>query len=196
MNNLSIKKSYKSNIKNNKEQVILVDKHDNKLGVMYKDEVHCNNTPLHRGFSIFIFNDKNQLLIQKRSNKKKVYPLIWSNSCCGHPKPANSLNDNDESYENAALRRCKFELGIDNLKNIKVIATFIYNCKTNNIMENEVCGIMTAKYSGGLNINIQEVADIKWIEWERWVEVINSYPDRYSPWCIEETNILLKERIK
>ena len=87
------------------EHVVLVDENNVVLGTTPKATVHTDNTPLHRGFSVFLFNDKNELLLQQRSHLKKTWPLAWSNSCCGHP----ALN---ESNEDAVKRRVQFELGI------------------------------------------------------------------------------------
>ena len=87
------------------EKLILVDKYDNVLGYKSKAECHEGEGILHRAFSIFIFNDKNQLLLQKRSAKKLLWPLYWSNSCCSHPRKG-------ENYETATHRRLKEELGL------------------------------------------------------------------------------------
>ena len=94
------------------EKLILVDKDDNVLG--YKDKLSCHEGDgiLHRAFSIFIFNKKKQLLLQKRSDQKLLWPLFWSNSCCSHPRQG-------EDYETAIHRRLKEELNIDTeLKNL------------------------------------------------------------------------------
>jgi len=69
----------------NVEKVVLVDEENNVLGTTDKSTVHTANTPLHRGFSAFIFNSKQEILLQQRSKYKKTWPLVWSNSCCGHP---------------------------------------------------------------------------------------------------------------
>jgi isopentenyl-diphosphate delta-isomerase len=67
------------------ELVVLVDENNTVLGTMPKSEVHGAETPLHRAFSIFLFNAEKKLLLQQRSHVKKTWPLAWSNSCCGHP---------------------------------------------------------------------------------------------------------------
>ena len=86
------------------ELVILVDEQNSILGTMPKDEVHGATTPLHRGFSVFVFRSSDRhVLLQQRSAKKRTWPLVWSNSCCGHPAP-------DESNVDAAKRRLKHEL--------------------------------------------------------------------------------------
>src|SRR5205809_7118363 len=88
------------------ELVVLVDEQNKVLGSMAKASVHGAKTPLHRGFSSFVFRSSDQrLLLQQRSSKKRTWPLIWSNSCCGHPGPG-------ESNVGAAMRRLKYELGL------------------------------------------------------------------------------------
>jgi isopentenyl-diphosphate delta-isomerase len=88
------------------EAVVLVDEDNQVLGTMPKADVHGETTPLHRGFSCFIFRARDgHLLLQQRSAKKKTWPLSWSNSCCGHP-------DLTESAVQAARRRLNYELGL------------------------------------------------------------------------------------
>ncbi len=88
------------------EYVVLVDEADREIGVEKKSKVHSSLTPLHRAFSIFLFKHTKELLLQQRAKTKKAWPMVWSNSCCGHPMPG-------ESYEKAIIRRTRFELGID-----------------------------------------------------------------------------------
>ena len=90
----------------NHEFVVLINEKNEAIGKALKSEVHTDKTPLHRGFSVFLFNSKKQLLLQQRSSQKITWPLIWSNSCCGHPLPA-------ESVLEAAKRRLSFELNLD-----------------------------------------------------------------------------------
>ena len=87
------------------EKLIIVDEHDNVLGYKSKAEAHEGSGILHRAFSLFIFNDKRELLIQQRSQKKPLWPLYWSNSVCSHPRKG-------EDYKSAVNRRLQEELGI------------------------------------------------------------------------------------
>src|SRR3972149_7515079 len=87
------------------ELVVLVDEENNVLGTAPKDQVHSAATPLHRGFSVFLFNQQGELLITQRADSKKTFPGIWTNTVCGHPLPG-------ESTAEAASRRLKVELGI------------------------------------------------------------------------------------
>src|SRR5438067_12237108 len=87
------------------EEVVLVNEQNEPVGTSEKLVTHNSQTPLHRGFSVFLFNTNGELLLQQRSSKKKTWPLVWSNSCCGHPQ----LN---ETSIDAAKRRLRHELGI------------------------------------------------------------------------------------
>ena len=86
------------------EQVILVDEHDSPIGVEEKLRAHQNGGRLHRAFSIFVFNGREELLLQQRATQKYHFGGLWSNTCCGHPRP-------DESLDAAAKRRLREEFG-------------------------------------------------------------------------------------
>jgi isopentenyl-diphosphate Delta-isomerase len=88
------------------ENLVLVDKDDQAIGYKKKNQCHHNNGVLHRAFSILIFNDNNELLLQKRSRNKLLWPLFWSNSCCSHPRQGESLHQ-------ATQRRMNEELGFN-----------------------------------------------------------------------------------
>lgn len=164
------------------EHVVLVDEKNKVLGTKSKAKVHGETTPLHRAFSVFIFDNNNRLLLQQRAKHKKAWPLIWSNSCCGHPML-------EESNVEAVKRRCKFELGIE-VVHILEVAPYRYCFSYQDVMENEICPIFVARYKGDINININEVQSTQWINWEEWLQQVEFSPSQYSPWCVEESNIL------
>lgn len=170
----------------NYEYVILIDKNNNAVGTAKKSEIHQKQTPLHRAFSAFIFNEKKELLLQQRAHHKKTWPLVWSNSVCGHPK----LN---ETYENAAKRRSKDELGCE-IKNVKMLEPYQYKASRDGVQENEICPIVVGQINSNLNLNPQEVENTKWITWENWLKKISKPNNTYSIWCIEETQILNKSK--
>ncbi len=169
-------------MKNHEEYVVLVDENDKEIGIEKKAIVHTSKTPLHRAFSLFLFNDKNELLLQQRSNEKTAWPLVWSNSCCGHPLPG-------ESYKNAVLRRTCYELGIK-LYSLKKLSDYMYCFTKDGIMENEICPVFVGFYDDMIRPNPLEVASVKWISWKDWLEETMKNPEDYSPWCVEETKIL------
>ena len=165
------------------EYVVLVDKQNRVLATAPKLEAHSNNTPLHRGVSLFLFNKKGHLLLQKRSAKKKTWPLVWSNSCCGHPR----LN---ESNVDAAKRRLQFELDISDADIFEIISDFRYKVELDGIVENEICPILVGFSDQEPRINKDEVKDIAWIQWNKFIENIKKNPDKYSEWCVLETEQL------
>lgn len=167
------------------DYVVLVDRRNNVLGTAPKLETHNKNTPLHRGFSLFLFNSKRELLLQQRSKAKKTFPLIWSNSVCGHPM----LN---ESNVNAAKRKLLEELGIDDVEVFELIPDYKYKVGMNGIWENEICPVLVCFTDDKPKPNSDEVEDIKWINWQEFVDDVKNNPGKYSMWCEEETKLLEK----
>lgn len=167
------------------EEIVLVDKNNNVLGTAPKLEAHNSNTPLHRGFSVFLFNKKGELLLQQRSHTKKTFPLVWSNSCCGHP----ILNG---SNVEAAKRRMSYELGIDNAKIFEIITDYQYKVSMNGIWENEICPVLVCFTDKKPIVNKNEVEDIKWVGWQDFLKEIEQKPGFYSVWCEQEAKLLAK----
>ena len=166
--------------------VVLVDENDNQIGIQSKKLAHNNHTKLHRGFSCFLLNSKNQILVQKRSNQKITWPDFWSNSFCGHPQEF-------ETYQDALLRHARFELNLK-INEVKFISKYRYRFEYNEIVENEICPIFIAyldEYinSNDIKYNPDEISEIKWIEVKKFDEFLNSNIN-VSPWCIEEFKIL------
>ncbi len=169
------------------ELVVLVDEQNNILGAMPKSEVHGAKTPLHRAFSSFIFRQSDKkFLLQQRSSKKKTWPLMWSNSCCGHPGL-------DEINTDAARRRLRDELGLEPLW-LEEVAPYRYCFTHEGVMENEICPIVVGMADHEPMINPDEVEAIRWVDWREFVRETNEHPERYSEWCVEETAILEQNR--
>jgi isopentenyl-diphosphate delta-isomerase len=165
------------------EYVILVDENNNEVGTASKDTVHTKNTPLHRAFSLFLFNNKKQLLITRRADTKKTFPGVWTNSVCGHL-------GSGESTVDAAKRRLADELGISGVE-VKEVSPYRYRFSDKNgIMENEICPILVAFSNTNPNVNPREVDDWKWMDWTQFLLEIKNNPDTYSPWSREEATIL------
>ena len=154
---------------------------------MPKSEVHGVETPLHRAFSIFLFNAEKKLLLQQRSHVKKTWPLAWSNSCCGHPGL-------DESNIDAAKRRIQDELGMS-ISWAEEASPYRYQFSKDGVMENEICPILIGYTQDVPVINPDEVEAVEWITWADFLAEIENNTDKYSPWCIEEAMILEKSGI-
>ncbi|OGH17899.1 MAG: isopentenyl-diphosphate delta-isomerase [Candidatus Levybacteria bacterium RIFCSPHIGHO2_02_FULL_37_10] len=169
------------------EYVVLVDKNNNVLGTAPKLESHNKDTPLHRAFSLFLFSSKGEILLQQRSKNKKTWPLIWSNSCCGHPK----LN---ETNTNAVKRRVKFELGIELNEVHEILPDFSYKAEMDGIVENEICPVFIGFTDNKPVINKEEIENIKWVEWNDFLNTIKQKPGTYSVWCKQEAKLLAKNK--
>jgi isopentenyl-diphosphate delta-isomerase len=165
------------------EYVVLVDEKNNEIGTSPKEAVHTDHTPLHRGFSLFLFNSQKQLLITRRAHTKKTCPGVWTNSVCGHPAPKESAVD-------AAKRRLNDELGINGIE-VKEVAPYRYRFPdVHGIVENEICPILIAFFDAKPKVNATEVSDWKWINWNEFLHETALNPKSYSPWSIEESVIL------
>ncbi len=129
---------------------------------------------MHRAFSIFIFNERKQLLIQTRSSEKALWPLYWSNSVCSHPRIG-------ESYEEAAVRRLKEELGLET--ELQLLFKFQYQAQYEDIgSENEMCSVYLGKANGIVKPNRNEIAEWKYIDSGKLDEDMIAHPQLYTPW--------------
>jgi len=157
-----------------KDLLIRIDKQDKVIGYKSKQECHVCPGLLHRAFSVFIFNSKNELLLQKRSKQKLLWPQFWSNSCCSHPKK-------DEDLINSAANRLTEELGFN--CQLKQIGNLYYQAEFNNLgCEYEITHILTGIYDGKIKINPAEISDLRWVSFEDLKKEINKYSDRFTPW--------------
>ncbi len=156
------------------ELLIVVDKKDNIIGYANREKCHQGQGILHRAFSIFIFNDQSQLLLQKRSNEKKLWPHFWSNSVCSHPRKG-------ESYEEAAFRRLEEELGFKT--ELHSLFKLQYKVGYQNIgTENEMCRVFVGKANGVTRPDPNEIADLKYVDLVKLDEDILCQPHLYTPW--------------
>lgn len=162
------------------EFVILVDDKDNELGLMEKMEAHEKGL-LHRAFSVFLFNDKGEMLLQQRAFSKYHSGGLWTNACCSHPRKGETTID-------AAHRRLQEELGID--CEITERFSFIYNSKLDKgLTEHELDHVFTGKYNGDFALNSVEVHTIKYITVDQLLIEIKNHPENYTEWfkiCLNE----------
>ena len=156
-----------------KEFVILVDEKDNELGSMEKLEAHKKGL-LHRAFSIFIFNDDGELLLQQRALTKYHSAGLWTNTCCSHPKPG-------EDLLSAANRRLIEEMGFSTSLSIKT--SFIYKVEfENNLFEHEFDYILIANYNKQPQVNKSEVKNYKWLKLDEIKILIKNKPYDFTSW--------------
>jgi len=155
------------------ENVILVNENDQQVGLMPKQEAHEKGV-LHRAFSVFIFNDKNELMLQQRAIGKYHSPGLWTNTCCSHQR------DGEESID-AGRRRLREEMGFDT--GLKEVLSFIYRAPFDNgLTEHEYDHIMIGYYNGSPIINKDEVTSWKWMLLENVKDDIISHPNHYTEW--------------
>jgi isopentenyl-diphosphate delta-isomerase len=153
--------------------VILVNKIDKKIGLMPKMEAHKKGA-LHRAFSVFIFNNKNELMIQKRNINKYHSPGLWTNTCCSHQKDG-------ESNINAGKRRLLEEMGF--CVELNEIGSFIYNVGVDNgLIEHELDYILVGKYNGNVKINSDEVDNWKWMSLDNIKDDVRKRSKNYTEW--------------
>lgn len=164
------------------EEVVLVDEENRFLGTMPKLEAHGAVTPLHRAFSLFLFNRQGKLLLQQRSRAKKTWPLVWSNSVCGHPGLGEETKD-------AVARRLAYELGM-HATHVEEMSPYRYTFVRDGVMENEICPIFFGLSDAEPKPNPDEVEAIRWTEWGDFLKEIGEKPGFYSEWCEEEARIL------
>ncbi len=156
--------------------VILVDEDDNVVGYGEKLDVHRKGL-LHRAFSVLLFNDKGELLIQQRSSNKYHAPELWANTCCGHPFPGENVQD-------ASIRRVQEELGI---KTDVQPLTHIYYKKSldQGMIEHEYVHIFTAQYKDQrFCLDPNEVAACEWKTPQEIRQELELYPDKYAAWFV------------
>ncbi|MBJ6369552.1 isopentenyl-diphosphate Delta-isomerase [Snuella sedimenti] len=155
------------------EKVILVNENNEQIGLMPKMEAH-EKALLHRAFSVFVFNDKNELMLQQRAFNKYHSPGLWTNTCCSHQR------DGETNIE-AGRRRLREEMGftVDLTESI----SFIYKAPFDNgLTEHEYDHVLLGKYNGAPKINLDEVAAWKWMPLEEVKADIALHPELYTEW--------------
>lgn len=160
-------------MKEKEEQVILVNEKDEQIGLMPKMEAH-EKALLHRAFSVFVFNDNNELMIQQRAAHKYHSPLLWTNTCCSHQREG-------ESNIEAGKRRLLEEMGFTT--DLEESISFIYKAPFDNgLTEHEFDHILIGHYNEEPNINPDEVASWKWMSLEAVKVDISQHPSLYTEW--------------
>ena len=156
-----------------KEKVILVNEKDEQIGLMEKIEAHAKAL-LHRAFSVFVYNDKNEVMLQQRALSKYHSPGLWTNTCCSHQREG-------ESNIDAGKRRLMEEMGFTT--ELEETISFIYKAPFDNgLSEHEFDYILIGKYDGEPNINPDEVVAWKWMSLEAIKKDLQENPANYTAW--------------
>ena len=158
------------------ESVVLLDDTGRAQGVADKAATHTGQTPLHLAFSCYVFNQAGQFLLTRRAESKRVFPGVWTNSCCGHPAPA-------EAVAGAVRRRLAQELGITVPSVTLLLPRFRYRAEMDGVVENEMCPVFMTRWDGPLAPDPAEVADAKWVDWADFRHQVQTGEQPISPWC-------------
>ena len=155
------------------ENVILVNERDEPIGLMPKMEAH-EKAVLHRAFSVFVLNSKNEIMLQQRAHHKYHSPLLWTNTCCSHQREG-------ETNIQAGNRRLFEEMGFQS--ELKELFHFIYKAPFDNgLTEHELDHVMIGYYNEAPSINPDEVEAWKWMPIEAVKADIQNHPDLYTIW--------------
>jgi isopentenyl-diphosphate delta-isomerase len=175
-----------SNAMKPQELIVLVNSAGEPIGTAEKLSAHHGSTPLHLGFSCFIFNRRGELLVTRRALTKKVWPGVWTNSVCGHPGP-------DEPVETAIRRRLDYELGMRATDLVCALPDYRYRTPPfQGIVENEICPVYLGRTCDEPKPNPEEVAACQWMPWGEFLSGIREEAQKYSYWSIDEARILTR----
>lgn len=164
------------------EELILVDNDDNEIGFLSKARCHNGDGVMHRAFSLFLFNERGELLLQQRSDSKRLWPGFWSNSCCSHPRRG-------ESLEVATMRRLGDELNVKT--SLEFIYRFCYTAKFDETgSENELCHVYLGHLSGEVQANESEVLSVRFVPPDVLGIELSKFPQRFTPWFKQEWRAL------
>jgi isopentenyl-diphosphate delta-isomerase len=162
---------------------VLVDEAGEPIGVADKATVHGVHTPRHLAFSCYGFDDAGRLLVTQRARTKSTFPLVWTNTCCGHPGPGEDLAD-------AAARRLRHELGLQVRDMRMVLPDFSYRASDGRVEENEFCPVLACRIVGEPTPRPDEVEAVAWWSWAEFLAAAADPASGLSPWGREQAPLL------
>ncbi len=157
--------------------VVLLDDEGTPIGTADRETVHSTDTPLHLAFSCYLVDDLGRVLITRRALSKRSWPGVWTNSCCGHPRPGEHMLD-------AVARRVREELGTEVEGLTEVLPDFRYRAvDASGVIEHEHCPVYIGRLRGDLLPDPDEVAEWAWVEnLEQLAAAVELAPYAFSPW--------------
>ncbi|BDV30974.1 isopentenyl-diphosphate Delta-isomerase [Microbacterium terricola] len=166
------------------DQVVLLDDEGREIGSAPKASIHGTETALHLAFSCHVLDDQGRVLVTRRALGKTTWPGVWSNSFCGHPRPAEPLIQ-------AVRRRAEYELGLE-LDDIELaLPLFRYRATdASGIVEHEICPVYIARTRAQPVLNPLEVAESRWVAPEDLAASLQATPWAFSPWLVLQANQL------
>ncbi len=167
------------------ESLILVDADDQPIGKLSKANAHDGDGILHRAFSVFLFNEDGDLLLQRRSSGKRLWPGYWSNTCCSHPRVG-------ESLEVATRRRLDDELNLT--ADLEHVYRFQYQANFKDLgAENELCHVFLGRCGDSISPNRSEISEIRFLPARDVAGELDRRPDDYTPWFKLEWKRLVED---
>ncbi len=155
------------------ERVVLVNERDETIGIEEKTRAHVLGA-LHRAFSVFIFNTAGHLLVQRRALTKYHSRGLWSNTCCGHPRPG-------ETIAHASRRRLREEMGFES--NLNEVFSFLYRANLEDgLIENEYDHVLVGSFEGVPNPDPSEISEWRWMDLETLRVDLKRHPGEYTYW--------------
>ena len=165
------------------ELVVLLAEDGSAIGTMPKAAVHTGETPLHRAFSAYLFDDAGRLLVTRRAEQKATFPGMWTNTVCGHPGP-------DEDDAAAVARRADFELGLGVAELRPAVPGYRYRAEFLGVVENEVCPVYLGRFAGTPVPDPTEVAEWQLLDWATFRRRQEAEGEAWSPWCREQARLI------
>lgn len=168
-----------------RESVVLLDERGVPIGEAAKADVHHADTPLHLGFSCYVIDPDDRLLVTRRSTAKRTFPGVWTNSFCGHPAPGETLVD-------AVRRRASDELGLRLGEVTVVLPDFRYRAEMDGVVELEICPVTVTRVADGTDPTpaADEVDDWQWVPWAEFANAVTTGARPVSRWCAEQVPLL------
>jgi len=156
-----------------RETVVLVDERDREVGQAPKLEAHANGA-LHRAFSVFVLNARGEVLLQRRADAKYHSGGLWTNTCCGHPRPGEDVAD-------AARRRLREEMGFDCA--LEPAGTFLYRADVGaGLTEHELDHLFTGRHDADPSPDPAEASEWRWQLPDDALAEAEAHPERFTPW--------------
>ena len=169
-------------VSSEREELILVDRDDNEIGYASKADAHDGGGILHRAFSLFLFNEAGELLLQQRAPSKRLWGGYWSNSCCSHPRRG-------ESLAVATSRRLLDELNFE--AELEYVYRFCYQAEFGRAgSENELCHVFLGRAIEKIQPNESEISSIRYITAGDLAKELELHPDSFTPWFKQEWQAL------
>ncbi len=166
------------------DQVVLLDDQGRPTGQAERLAIHSAETPLHLAFSCYLFDGSGRVLLSRRSLAKRTWPGVWTNSCCGHPRPG-------EDPVDAVRRRVGDELGM-RIRDLRlVLPDFRYRAvDAGGVVEHELCPVWVGRVDEQPRPDPAEVMQTCWLGWDELARVVQSAPALLSPWCVLQVPLL------